>query len=65
MFDIYCPHCQLPHLMETKTILSTHSTSDGPVAYVRCPNGHLVVKEFRANRTRAAAEWAESYRKAS
>ncbi len=65
MFDIYCPHCERHHLLETKQIISTHQTGDGPIAYVRCPNDHLVIKEFRANRTRTVAGWAESYRKAS
>jgi len=65
MFDIYCPHCESPYLMSTPQIISTHRTSNGPVAYVKCPHGHLLVKEFRPNRTRTIADWSETQRLAS
>lgn len=65
MFDIYCPHCDSPFLMSSTQIISTHRTSNGPVAYVKCPHGHLLVKEFRPNRTRTVADWSETQRLAS
>ena len=57
MFDIYCPHCELRHLLSTTQIISTHRTADGPIAYVHCPQGHLLIKEFRANRTHTLEAW--------
>ena len=51
MFDIHCHVCQQRYLVGTRSITSLHDTSNGPVAYVRCPAGHHVVHEFRAGAT--------------
>ena len=47
MFLLHCSGCDddegQRHLVGTNSLLSLHNTSDGPIAYVRCPNGHVVV----------------------
>ena len=47
MFLLHCSGCDHDegqrHLVGTNSLLSLHNTSDGPIAYVRCPNGHTVV----------------------
>lgn len=47
MFDIQCPTCDRRYLVGTRSIRSFHNTADGPVAHVRCPHGHDVVRAFR------------------
>lgn len=46
MLTIHCHRCSTTHLVGTRSIVSMHQTSEGPVAYVRCPEGHLTVTEF-------------------
>ena len=58
MFDIHCPHCNNRQLLSTAQIISTHHTSNGPVAYVRCLHGHRLVKEFRSGTTRTVDSWS-------
>lgn len=55
MFDVHCHHCDRSYLVGTRSIASFHNTSDGPIAYVRCPAGHLLVRNFRRNVTTSAA----------
>ena len=47
MFLLHCSGCDPDggrrHLVGTTSLLSLHNTADGPIAYVRCPNGHTVV----------------------
>lgn len=65
MFDIYCPHCKSRYLLSTADIISTHRTSNGPIAYVHCPHGHHLVREFRTNRTQAIETWSTELQRAS
>ena len=51
MFDVHCRLCDRRYLVGTRSIASFHNTSDGPIAYVRCPEGHLLVRHFRRNVT--------------
>lgn len=46
MLTIHCHRCSRSHLVGTRSIVSMHHTSEGPVAYVRCPEGHLTMQEF-------------------
>lgn len=50
MFLLHCSGCGHDegqrHLVGTNSLLSLHNTSDGPIAYVRCPNGHTVVISY-------------------
>lgn len=58
MFTIHCHHCDRQHLIGTRSIVSFHNTSEGPVAYVRCPEGHTIVRYFhdgRFTQTKVAA----------
>jgi len=48
MFDIDCHVCGSTHLVGSRSILSVHNTSEGVIAYARCPNGHTVVVDFAA-----------------
>ncbi len=54
MFDVHCHICDRRFLVGTRSIVSFHNTSEGPVAYVRCPDGHTLVRWFQP----AAAEAA-------
>jgi len=62
MFDIHCHLCNRRYLVGSRSIDSFHNTSDGPIAYVRCPQGHRLVRSFAAPRatTRPAAETANA-----
>lgn len=46
MFSIHCPLCDQNHLVDTKFIEAFDNTDHGPVAVVRCLNGHRVVTDF-------------------
>ncbi len=46
MFSFHCPHCNVDRLASTRDIISMHRNADGRLAYVRCPNGHTVVRQF-------------------
>lgn len=50
MFELYCHVCDRDHLVGPRAILSLHNTTEGPVAYVRCPLGHHLVRSFRDGR---------------
>lgn len=54
MYDIHCPHCEARWLVSSRAIRSMHNTSDGPLAYVECPKGHLLMRYFRDARTESA-----------
>lgn len=54
MFNLHCHICDQTYLVGTRSIVSFHNTSEGPVAYVRCPDGHTLVRWFQP----AAAEAA-------
>lgn len=47
MFLLHCFGCDRDagrrYLVGTASLLSLHNTSDGPIAYVRCPDGHISV----------------------
>ena len=55
MFDVHCHHCDRRYLVGTRSIASFHNTSDGPIAYLRCPEGHLLVRNFRRNVSASAS----------
>jgi hypothetical protein len=55
MYDIFCPHCNKRFLVGTASIDSFHNTSEGPAAYVKCPQGHHLMRHFRSGQTSAAA----------
>jgi hypothetical protein len=54
MFHIKCKQCATNHpdgspsgqLVGSGSILSLHNTSEGPIAYVKCPDGHTVVVPY-------------------
>ncbi len=46
MFSIHCPVCDQNHLVTTKSIITFDNTDGGPIAVVRCLNGHEVVTAF-------------------
>lgn len=50
MFLHHCTHCGRDYLVGTRSLVSFHNTSDGPVGYVRCPEGHLSVVAFHTDR---------------
>jgi hypothetical protein len=58
MFDIHCHICNCRYLVGTRSITSFHNTSEGPVAYVRCPRGHTLLRSFRDARTHPVEEVA-------
>ena len=47
MFELHCHACGQDHIVGPRSIRSFHNTADGPVAYVRCPRGHDLVRSFR------------------
>ncbi len=47
MFTIHCHHCDRQYLLGSRSIGSLHNTSEGPIAYVTCPEGHRLVRYFR------------------
>ena len=47
MFDVHCQICDRRYLVGPHSIASFHNTSDGPVVYVTCPEGHTMVRYFR------------------
>ena len=46
MLTIRCGHCQKRYLVGTRSIVSLSHTTDGPVGYVRCPEGHITATDF-------------------
>ncbi len=52
MFNLHCHICDQTYLVGTRSIVSFHNTSEGPVAYARCPEGHLTVRYFHDDRAR-------------
>ena len=46
MFNIHCTCCERDHLVGSDKIRSRHRTSEGTIAYVECPDGHLAVVSF-------------------
>lgn len=56
MYRIHCRRANIDHIVGTERVVSAHRTSDGIVAYVRCPCGDIVVVGPDAEvRTGAAA----------
>jgi hypothetical protein len=51
MFNLHCHICQRQYLVGSRSISSFHNTSDGPIAYARCPRGHVLFRSFRDDRT--------------
>ena len=47
-FDVYCHHCETRYLLGMSSLRSMHNTSEGPIAYAVCPQGHHLVRHFRA-----------------
>ena len=43
MLHIHCPVCNHRYMVGTRSIVSMHNTSDGVLAYVRCPEGHVTL----------------------
>jgi hypothetical protein len=41
MFKLYCVSCDVSFPVQTRSLVALHSTSDGPVGYLRYPTGHL------------------------
>jgi hypothetical protein len=50
MYALFCHHCGHSHLMGARSILSLHNTSEGVIAYVRCPEGHELFTTFDGRR---------------
>lgn len=48
-FDAYCHHCDTRYLMTMSSLKSVHNTSEGPIAYAVCPQGHHLVRRFHAS----------------
>ena len=46
MINFHCNRCGTAHTGTSRDLVSTHRTSEGPIAYVRCPHGHLSVVAF-------------------
>ena len=55
MLDIFCPQCRRPYLVGTRSIVAFANTSDGPVARVRCPGGHVIERVFHQYPVEATA----------
>jgi hypothetical protein len=53
MFAVHCTACNHRYLVGTRSIISFHNTSDGPIAYLRCPSGHRLIRYFRQEPDRA------------
>lgn len=43
MLQIHCPDCARNYLVGVRSIRSIHNTSEGVIAYVRCPEGHTTI----------------------
>lgn len=43
MLQIHCPVCNHRYMVGTSSIVSMHNTSEGVLAYVRCPEGHVTL----------------------
>lgn len=43
MYRIHCHRANVDHELGSDRVLSAHRTSDGVVAYLRCPCGDIVV----------------------
>lgn len=55
MFSIFCPQCNKRHLVGTRRIVRFENTADGPVAQVKCLQGHLVTTDFGRNPKKTAS----------
>ena len=51
MFDITCHICDTTYLVGSGSISSFHNTSEGPIAYVTCPEGHHLMRYFQSGAT--------------
>ena len=51
MHEVFCHHCDRRYVMGSGAIISLHNTSEGPVAYTKCPVGHRLVRYFRTGAT--------------
>lgn len=51
MFEIDCPHCHKRSLRWTSSIIDFKKTDAGPLAQVRCPHGHELIRNFRTGAT--------------
>lgn len=43
MFGLYRDTCDVWFRVGTRSLIALHSTSGGPIGYLRCPTGHLDV----------------------
>lgn len=55
MYHVYCPNTQTYELLDESSLLSTHLTSEGSVAYLRCRCGSLLVAGPNVFRLRHAS----------
>lgn len=46
MLSIFCPDCNKTHLVGTRHIVRFENTPNGPIADVKCVNGHIVTTDF-------------------
>ncbi|MFP3906171.1 MAG: hypothetical protein ACLFRV_04845 [Acidimicrobiales bacterium] len=46
MFTFHCNRCDTTHTGSSRDVVSVHTTSEGRIAYVRCPLGHLSVLKY-------------------
>jgi hypothetical protein len=44
MYSLDCHHCRRHYVVDAGSIISSHRTSEGRVAYVRCPADHALVR---------------------
>jgi hypothetical protein len=54
MFSFYCPTCDLSFLSWTRSLVSLRNSSDGPIGFLRCPNGHFNAVRFHKPRRSGA-----------
>lgn len=43
MSTFHCNRCDITYTASTRDVVSTHATSEGRIAYVRCPLEHLSI----------------------
>ena len=43
MTTFHCNRCDTTYTASTRDLVSTHATSEGRIAYVRCPLDHLSI----------------------
>lgn len=50
MILIHCPYCETNHLVGYRSLVEVQNTDHGPVAFARCPHGHVGFSPHAAGR---------------